>query len=152
MADEVDKQTRSRMMSGIKGKNTKPELLLRQALHARGFRFRIHDKRLPGKPDIVLPKWHVAVQVHGCFWHRHDSCDKATTPATNVDFWQEKFALNVLRDQLKVTALMEMGWRLLIVWECAIGRAVSEDVIDGVTAFVTDRSNCASQFREIGAK
>lgn len=139
------------MMAGIKGANTKPELLLRRALHAHGFRFRIHDKRLPGKPDIVLPKWRVAIQVHGCFWHRHEGCSKATTPGTNVAFWEEKFASNVARDKANAEVLLEKGWRVLIVWECAIGRGVSEYVIDEVTAFVTDRSKTGIRIHEIEA-
>jgi DNA mismatch endonuclease (patch repair protein) len=150
MVDVVDKQTRSRMMSEIKGVNTKPELLLRRALHARGFRFRLHDRRLPGKPDIVLPKWHVVIEVRGCFWHRHEGCRKATTPATNVDFWQKKFHSNVLRDRANVDALLLEGWRVLIVWECAIGRVVSEQVIDEATDFVTDSMQTGIRLHEIG--
>lgn len=151
MVDVVDRQTRARMMAGIKGTNTKPELLLRRALHARGFRFRIHEKRLPGKPDIVLPKWRVAIQVHGCFWHRHEGCTKASNPGTNVAFWQEKFAANVARDQEKVEALLAMGWRVLIVWECSIGSAMPEHVVDKVTAFVTAGMQSGARRQEIGA-
>lgn len=150
MVDVVDKQTRSRMMSGIKGKNTKPELLLRRALHARGFRFRLHDRRLPGKPDIVLPKWRVLVEVRGCFWHRHERCPKATTPATNVDFWQKKFLSNVLRDRANADAQVVDGWRVLILWECAIGRVLREHVIDEVIAFVTDSMQTGIRLHEIG--
>jgi len=151
MVDVVDKHTRSRMMSGIKGTNTKPELLLRSALHARGFRFRIHDRRLPGSPDIVLPKWSAVIEVRGCFWHRHKGCSKATTPATNVDFWQAKFASNVLRDRANAEALLMDGWRVLIVWECAIGHALQEQVIDGVTDFVTAGAQSGIRIHEIGA-
>ena len=151
MTDVVDKQTRSRMMSGIKGANTKPELMLRRALHKRGFRFRIHDRRLPGRPDIVLPKWRVVIEVRGCFWHRHEGCPKATTPATNVDFWQEKFLLNVKRDKANCDALLADGWRVLIVWECAIGRVMPEHVIDEVTAFITGNMPNGIRRHEIGA-
>ena len=91
MVDVVDRKTRSRMMSGIRGKNTKPELLIRKGLHARGFRFRLHDKHLPGKPDLVLPKYGAVIFVHGCFWHRHSGCVRTTTPKRNRSFWQEKF-------------------------------------------------------------
>ena len=108
------------MMSGIKGKNTKPELLLRSALHAQGFRFRIQRKDLPGKPDIVLPKYKTIIFVHGCFWHRHPGCKYAYTPKSNVEFWTNKLEGNVTRDRLTEQTLEEMGWRVLIVWECEI--------------------------------
>lgn len=151
MVDVVDKQTRSWMMSGIRGTNTKPEMMLRRALHARGFRFRIHDRRLPGRPDIVLPKWGVVIEVRGCFWHRHQGCPKATTPATRPDFWQDKFDGNVRRDHANATALMEAGWRVLVVWECALTRGVSESVLDEVTAFVMGGEHHEIRYREIGA-
>ena len=106
MADIVDPETRSRMMSGIKGKNTRPELALRRALHARGFRYRLHDKRLPGKPDLILPRFRAAIFVHGCFWHRHEGCKYATTPATRPEFWQAKFRENAERDQRNFDALL----------------------------------------------
>lgn len=108
------------MMSGIKGKNTKPELLLRSALHKLGFRFRIQRKDLPGKPDIVLPKYKTIIFVHGCFWHRHPGCKYAYTPKSNIGFWTNKLEGNVIRDCLTEKALEEMGWRILIVWECEV--------------------------------
>jgi len=151
MVDVVDKQTRSRMMSGIKRADTKPEMLLRRALHARGFRYRLHDGRLPGRPDIVLPKWRVVIEVRGCFWHRHEGCPKATTPSTNVDFWQTKFLSNVSRDRANVDALLVEGWRVLIVWECAIGRILQPHVIDEVTTFVTEGTQSGIRLDEIGA-
>ena len=95
MTDIVDRQTRSRMMAGIKGKNTKPELALRRALHARGFRYRLHSKNVHGRPDLVLPKHCAVVLVHGCFWHRHPGCRYATNPKTRAEFWEVKFAANV---------------------------------------------------------
>lgn len=122
MTDIVDAATRSRMMSGIKGKNTKPEMMVRQRLHAMGFRFRLHDRSLVGKPDIVLPRWGACVFVQGCFWHRHQGCRFATTPATRPYFWAQKFAQNVERDRKTVTALHEAGWRVAMVWECALKR------------------------------
>lgn len=149
--DVVDKQTRSRMMTGIKGTNTKPELLLRRALHARGFRYRIHDRRLPGRPDIVLPKWRVVIEVRGCFWHRHEGCPKATTPTSNVDFWHEKFRSNIARDKANSDELLAGGWRVLIVWECAIGRLLQKHVIDEVTDFVTDDMQAGIRLHEIRA-
>lgn len=151
MVDVVDKQTRSRMMSGIRGTNTKPEMVLRRALHARGFRFLLHDKRLPGKPDIVLPKWRVVIEVRGCFWHRHHGCPKATMPATRADFWQEKFNANVRRDGANAESLLAAGWRVLIVWECALARGLPEPVMHDVTTFVIGGVHHKVRYREIGA-
>ena len=120
MADIVDKQTRSRMMAGIKGKNTRPELALRRALHARGFRFRLHSKKVHGRPDIVLPKHGAVVFVHGCFWHRHEGCRYTTTPSTRPEFWQAKFEANIARDTAVCATLSKKGWRVATVWECAL--------------------------------
>nr|WP_256597455.1 very short patch repair endonuclease [Pseudomonas sp. 31-12] len=115
----MDVATRSRMMSGIQGQNTKPEIIIRQALHARGFRFRLHVKSLPGKPDLVLPKHKTVVFVHGCFWHGH-ACRYYKIPKTRSDFWLEKIGKNQARDRLQVTSLRDSGWRVLIIWECAV--------------------------------
>ncbi|MFV0359108.1 very short patch repair endonuclease [Tropicimonas sp.] len=120
MTDIVDQQTRSRMMSGIRGKNTKPELALRRALHACGFRFRLHSKKVHGRPDLALPKYRAVVFVHGCFWHRHEGCRYTTTPATRSEFWQAKFAANVARDSVVRGALLDQGWRVATIWECAL--------------------------------
>ena len=120
MTDIVDQQTRSRMMSGIRGKNTKPELALRRALHARGFRFRLHSGKVHGRPDLVLPKYRAVVFVHGCFWHRHQGCRYATVPATRPEFWRAKFDANTARDSAVGTRLLEDGWRGATVWECAL--------------------------------
>lgn len=120
MVDVVDKATRSRMMSGIKGKNTKPELIVRRYLHGRGLRYRLHASKLPGKPDIVLPKHRVVVFVHGCFWHQHSGCRYATMPGSRAEFWQNKLAQNVARDQYQINALTDLGWRVLVVWECEL--------------------------------
>jgi DNA mismatch endonuclease (patch repair protein) len=122
MADIVDQQTRSRMMAGIKGKNTKPELAFRRALHALGFRFRLHAKKVPGRPDIVLPKHRAAVFVHGCFWHRHQGCRYTTSPSTRPDFWQAKFKANTTRYSAVRMMLRETGWRVATVWGCALRR------------------------------
>jgi DNA mismatch endonuclease (patch repair protein) len=120
MADVVDQQTRSRMMAGIRGMNTKPEMVVRRALHAEGFRYRLHVASLPGRPDIVLPKHRAVVLVHGCFWHRHEGCRFATTPATRSEFWEEKFRQNVVRDRKSEQALRALGWRVATLWECDI--------------------------------
>lgn len=117
MTDIVSPKVRSRMMSGIRSKDTKPELTVRRHLHRKGLRYRLHEK-LPGKPDLVFPKHRTVVFVHGCFWHRHEGCKYATTPKSNADFWQEKFSANVRRDAQAQRALEAQGWRVLTVWEC----------------------------------
>jgi len=120
VADIVDTETRSRMMARIKGRDTKPELALRKALHKMGFRYRIHLSVLPGRPDLVLPKHNAALFVHGCFWHRHPGCTFSTTPKSNQKFWKDKFEATVRRDARIITELIAAGWRVAIVWECAL--------------------------------
>lgn len=124
--DVVDPEKRSRMMSGIKSRDTKPEIIVRKALFAAGFRFRLHRSGLPGKPDIVLPGRRIAVFVHGCFWHMHEGCKNAKFPSTRPEFWREKLGRNVERDRENVDALLELGWRVLVVWECATREMRSE--------------------------
>lgn len=118
MVDVVDKATRSRMMSGIRGKNTKPELVVRSFLHRADFRFRLHDSRLSGKPDIVLKRYESVVFVHGCFWHQHENCLKASMPSSNSKFWKSKLFSNVERDTRNKRALRRDGWKVYVVWEC----------------------------------
>lgn len=118
--DIVSPEVRSGMMSGIRGKDTAPELKVRSFLHANGFRFRLHRKDLPGKPDIVLPKYKACVFVHGCFWHRHKGCKLASEPKSREEFWNKKFSENVARDLRNIKALKKAGWRVAIVWECGI--------------------------------
>ena len=113
-------QVRSRTMSRIKGKNTKPEIAVRSMLHRAGYRFRLHGRKLPGSPDIVLARHKTVVFVHGCFWHRHEGCKYTTTPKTRTEFWSDKFRKNVERDARQQRELREMGWRVLIVWECEL--------------------------------
>src|SRR5437867_1535319 len=105
-------------MAQVAGKDTSPELLVRRLVHRLGVRFRLHRRDLPGTPDLVLPRWKIIIFVHGCFWHRHKSCKKATTPKSRTDFWTEKFRLNVARDRRVTRALEAMGWRVEVVWEC----------------------------------
>ncbi|MER9474362.1 very short patch repair endonuclease [Mesorhizobium sp. M0520] len=119
MADIVSPEVRSRMMAGIKGVNTKPEMTLRLALHAAGFRYRLHDRRLPGRPDMVFPRRRAAMFAHGCFWHGHD-CHLFRLPATRPEFWREKIARNRQRDESAERALTASGWRCGVVWECAL--------------------------------
>lgn len=120
--DIVDRATRSRMMSRIRGYDTNPELTVRSHLHQCGLRFRLHVSGLPGRPDIVLPKWKAVVFVHGCFWHRHPYCPFAYMPASNRSFWEKKFEDNVARDQRNQAALRQAGWRVFTVWECQINQ------------------------------
>lgn len=120
MADRISKEHRSWNMSRIRGKDTKPEVRLRSLLHKRGYRFRLHDPELPGRPDIVLRKHRTVVFVHGCYWHRHDGCPKATTPGTRTEFWKAKFEGTVERDGRKARQLRELGWRVITVWECEL--------------------------------
>lgn len=142
MADIVDAETRSRLMAGVRSKNTKPELLLRRALHARGLRYRLHGAKLPGKPDLVFAKYQAVVFVHGCFWHRHSNCRFATTPSTRSEFWTKKFSANIERDKRNVAALLENGWRIATVWECALkGRDVSR-VAELVAHWLTQERTC----------
>lgn len=107
-------------MSGIRARDTKPEIIVRKFLHAQGFRYRIAPKSLPGKPDIVLPKYRTVIFVHGCFWHRHPRCKYAATPSSNVNFWKAKFAGNVRRDESVRKALRTAGWRVMTIWECQL--------------------------------
>jgi DNA mismatch endonuclease (patch repair protein) len=120
VTDIVDSMTRSRMMSSIRGKDTKPERSLRSALWRAGFRFRLHAKNLPGHPDVVLPKWRTVVFVHGCFWHAHSACRYFRVPRTRQEFWCTKFEANRARDKHVVELLIAAGWRVFIVWECSL--------------------------------
>lgn len=120
MADRISVEHRSWNMSRIRGKDTKPEIALRSLMHRAGFRYRLHDKKLPGKPDLVLPRHKTAIFVNGCYWHRHPGCPKATTPKTNTAFWTKKFAETVERDARKNSELTESGWRVVTVWECEL--------------------------------
>ena len=119
MADRLSTAERSALMARIRGTNTKPEVLVRSALHRAGFRFRLHGAALPGRPDIVLPRHRTVVFVHGCFWHRH-GCRLSSEPATRRAFWREKFARNRARDQRTARALRNLGWRVVTVWECSL--------------------------------
>ena len=124
-------------MAGIRGKDTKPEILIRKILFRHGFRFRLHRRDLPGNPDIVLPKYAVAIFVHGCFWHRHVGCHYFRLPASNAEFWDRKLASNVARDHASKQALRATGWRVLTVWECATrGRADDEALARKIVAWV----------------
>jgi DNA mismatch endonuclease (patch repair protein) len=127
--DVVSPEDRSRMMAGIKGKNSRPEMLVRRLLFASGYRFRLHRRDLPGSPDIVMPGRMVAIFVHGCFWHMHEDCRYAKLPATRPEFWKAKLLANVKRDRLAIEALDALGWRVLCVWECATRQANADPVL-----------------------
>ena len=120
MSDTLSQTQRSYNMSRIRGKNTKPEILVRKGLHARGFRFRLNNKKLPGSPDIVLSKYGVAIMVNGCFWHGHKGCRYATKPKSNVEFWETKIARNKHRDEVTAAHLEALGWTVITIWECEL--------------------------------
>lgn len=133
MADFMTKEQRSLHMAKIKSKDTKPEMTLRRFLHARGYRYRVHDNRLPGKPDLVFTRRRKVIFVHGCFWHGHSCPVGSRLPKSNSDFWAEKRSKNVLRDASQVDALHKLGWEVLVVWECEIG---NEEVLARTLIFL----------------
>ncbi|MDO8778623.1 MAG: very short patch repair endonuclease [Burkholderiaceae bacterium] len=152
MSDVVDSATRSRMMSGIRSQNTKPEIIIRKALHARGFRYSLHPKGIPGKPDIVMPKWRVAIFVHGCFWHLH-GCALSKMPSNNAEFWLTKLSGNQRRDAIVKQQLADSGWRSVTIWECATrGKAAMANLpalIDELAHWI--RNQAKSSYLELGA-
>jgi DNA mismatch endonuclease, patch repair protein len=129
MADVHNKQTRSYNMSRIRSKDTKPELLVRKTLHAQGFRYTLHDKKLPGKPDIVLPKYKTVIFIHGCFWHGHDNCKYFKVPKTRTEWWINKIGRNKLNDEKAIKTLKKEGWKIITIWECALKPAKFEKTL-----------------------
>lgn len=132
MADIHSKETRSYNMSRIKGKDTKPEVLVRKYLFSKGLRFRKNDKRYPGHPDIVLPKYKTIIFVHGCFWHFHENCRYAVMPSSNVDFWEKKLSGNRLRDEQNMKVLADMGWNVIVVWECQLKKDKRDQTLENL--------------------
>lgn len=126
MADSLTPERRSWNMSRIRSRDTGPELTLRSMLHRAGFRFRLHDRSLPGSPDIVMKKHRAVILVHGCYWHRHEGCRNATTPSTRTSFWQDKFGATVERDKRNLEALTDLGWKPIVVWECDLKKRPEE--------------------------
>lgn len=139
MTDVHSKEMRSYNMSQIKGKNTKPEILVRKFLFANGFRYRLHDKKLPGKPDIVLSKYKTVIFINGCFWHGHQGCKKFIMPKSNVSYWQPKIQRNIDRDQLKCAELKKEGWNVLVIWECELK---SDKINNNLNSLVKKINNC----------
>ncbi len=131
--DNLSREKRSWNMSRIKGKDTSIEIMVRKYLFKEGFRYRKNDKRLPGKPDIVLPKYHTAIFIHGCFWHRHPGCKDATTPKSRTDFWKSKFSKNILNDCINQEKLKTAGWNIVILWECEINTRFEETMTRLIT-------------------
>jgi DNA mismatch endonuclease (patch repair protein) len=136
--DIYDTNKHSEVMRAVKSKNTKPELRVRSLLHRAGLRFRLHDKNLPGRPDIVFPSRRAVIFVHGCFWHQHPDCPHAARPASNSDYWNRKLSRNSERDRANLEALAKSGWRTLVLWECQIKTA---DVVSLVKEFLTQWQN-----------
>ena len=137
MVDNVSKEVRSYNMSRIKSKDTKPEILVRSYLFSRGLRFRKNDKRYPGIPDIVLPKYNTMVFVHGCFWHLHEGCKYARIPKSNVEYWKKKLYRNKERDEHNQKELKEMGWKVITVWECELKKDKVEQTLEDLYAQIT---------------
>lgn len=150
MADIVDARTRSRMMSAVKGKNTRYEIDIRKRLFSMGFRYTLHNSTLPGRPDIVLPRYRVTIQINGCFWHYH-GCHLSTLPKSRVEWWRNKLEKNRARDKRTVEALLSLGWRVLVVWECSFrGRAPHRNSeLDRVSWMISDFIKSDKLFLEL---
>lgn len=129
MADKISKDARSHIMSRIRSINTKPEIVVRKYLFSKGLRYRKNDSRYPGTPDIVLPRYHTVIFVHGCFWHKHEGCRYASLPESNQEFWKDKLEKNLLRDSKNKNKLEQMGWRVFIVWECELNKQKRESTL-----------------------
>lgn len=142
MADVHSPKVRSYNMSQIRGKDTKPEELVRKYLFSQGFRYRKNDSRLPGKPDIVLPKYRTVIFINGCFWHKHEGCRFFVWPKNNADFWRKKILSNVERDQRNYAELQQLGWNIIVVWECELKKELLlktlNKIVQGITRKVTD--------------
>ena len=145
MADIVSSEVRSRMMSGIQAKDTKPEIVVRKALHAKGYRFRLHRKDLPGNPDITLAKFRTVILVHGCFWHMHKGCKLARIPSSRTEFWTAKLRANAMRDETAESRLLALGWRVLTIWECYL-KSTSPEVLQADLARWISGSEVSGDF------
>ena len=150
MSDTVSPQKRSQVMAKVGSKDTRPELIIRRGLHARGFRYRLHDRKLPGKPDLVFPRYRAVIFVNGCFWHGH-GCELYRFPKSNTEYWTKKIAANVTRDRKHLEQLLELGWRVLRVWECALkgkARLESDEVLTAASEWIR---GCSIDHELVGA-
>ncbi|MBX3602816.1 MAG: DNA mismatch endonuclease Vsr [Rubrivivax sp.] len=154
MCDVLTPEQRRLNMSRVRRSDTKPEMLIRRGLHASGLRYRLHDRRLPGRPDLVFPKYRAVVFVHGCFWHAH-GCALSKLPATRREFWQKKLTDNAARDRRAIAALHADGWRVLVVWECALrgpGRTIKDDALSAVASGIRSGTRSLLEFKGSGEK
>ena len=153
MSDRLNPIQRHHCMSCIRGKNTKPEILVRKGLHTRGFRFRLHNKKLPGSPDIVLPRYCVAIMINGCFWHGHKGCRYVTKPKTNVEFWEAKIARNRHRDEVTNAHLEALGWHVITVWECELrGKSEAASKLDALAEEIREAGYAQSKRKELAKR
>lgn len=149
MADVMTPEQRSRCMAAIKGKDTKPEMIVRKYLFSRGMRFRVQVRKLPGNPDIVLPKYKTVILVNGCFWHGHEDCKYFRLPKSNVEFWKEKIGRNIERDRESMQALLDLGWKIIRVWECELrNKANREDTLNKIYKSITSPNGSSYSFEE----
>jgi DNA mismatch endonuclease (patch repair protein) len=149
MADVMTPKQRSRCMAAVKGKDTKPEMIVRKYLFSRGLRFRVQVRKLPGTPDIVLPKYKTAIFVNGCFWHGHEGCKYFRLPKSNVEFWKEKIERNIERDRESMQALLDLGWKIIRVWECELrNKANREDTLNKIYKSITSPNGSSYSFEE----
>lgn len=149
MADVMTPEQRSRCMAAVKGKDTKPEMIVRKYLFSRGMRFRVQVRKLPGNPDIVLPKYKTVILVNGCFWHGHEDCKYFRLPKSNVEFWKEKIGRNIERDRESMQALLDLGWKIIRVWECELrNKANREDTLNKIYKSITSPNGSSYSFEE----
>lgn len=149
MADAMTPEQRSRCMAAIKGKDTKPEMIVRKYLFSRGLRFRVQVRKLPGNPDIVLPKYKTVIFVNGCFWHGHEGCKYFRLPKSNVEFWKEKIERNIERDRESMRALLDLGWKVIRVWECELrNKANREETLNEIYNSITSPDGCDYSLEE----
>jgi len=140
MTDVVSKAVRSKMMSSIRGRDTRPEMTVRRYLHRNGFRYRLHDRSLPGSPDLVFPRYRAVIFVQGCFWHRHAGCRFSTTPANNREFWLKKLLANAERDKRNIQKIIQDGWRVIVIWECGIRSLGKSKSLDWLPIGIKDEN------------
>lgn len=149
MADVMTPKQRSRCMAAVKGKDTKPEMIVRKYLFSSGMRFRVQVRKLPGNPDIVLPKYKTVIFVNGCFWYGHEDCKYFRLPKSNVEFWKEKIGRNIERDRESMQALLDLGWKIIRVWECELrNKANREDTLNKIYKSITSPNGSSYSFEE----